>query len=125
MPKSKREESGSFGERLVQFREAAGYTQQELAEEVGVSRRMIAYYEGQSAHPPTTLLPAIATALNVTTDALLGVTPPKRGAALHTSRFQRRLQQLERLGAREKRQVLQFLDMILERDRLKRQSQGV
>ena len=125
MPKRKREGSGSFGERLVQFREAAGYTQQELADEVSVSRRMIAYYEGQSTHPPTTLLTAIATALNVTTDALLGVTPPKRVASLHTSRFQRRLQQLERLGAREKRQVLQFLDMVLERDRLKRQSQGV
>ena len=42
----------------MQLREAAGYTQQELADEVGVSRRMIAYYEGQSTHPPTTLLPS-------------------------------------------------------------------
>jgi transcriptional regulator with XRE-family HTH domain len=119
MPKKTSKEGATFGERLVALREAAGYTQQELADEVGVSRRMIAYYEGQSAHPPTTLLPAIAKALGVSTDALLGMTPISRRAQPANRRLQRRLQQIEQLGAREKRQVLQVLDAFLEREKLK------
>ena len=74
MPMKTKEETMSFGARLAALRKAAGFTQQELANEVGTSRRMIAYCEGQTAHPPTTLLPAIATALRITTDELLAGT---------------------------------------------------
>lgn len=122
MPKTKKPETTDFGTRLVRLREAAGYTQLELADEIGVSRRMIAYYEGQSDHPPTTLLPAIATALGTTTDELLGATPIRKTSKAGRSRLQRRLQQLEKLAPREKRLVLQLLDTFIERDRLKRQA---
>ena len=122
MPKIKREEVMSFGMRLVDLRKATGFTQQELADAVGVSRRMIAYYEVQTDHPPTTLLPAIARALNVTTDALLGATPVKKIPKQKDSRLQRRLQQIEKLDAQEKRQVLQLLDAFIERGQLKRKA---
>ncbi len=96
MPMKTKEETMSFGARLAALRKAAGFTQQELANEVGTSRRMIAYYEGQTAHPPTTLLPAIATALRITTDELLGQAPVKRIAKSRDTRLERRLQQIER-----------------------------
>jgi transcriptional regulator with XRE-family HTH domain len=119
MPKTKRENTMSFSERLATLRKAAGFTQQELADEVGVSQRVIAYYEAESEHPPTTLLPAIAKALGVSTDALLGhERAPKTPKAANT-RLQRRLQQIEKLDAREKRQVLQLLDAFIERARFK------
>ncbi len=120
MPKSKHPIAGGFGGRLAELRKAAGFTQQELADAIGVSRRMIAYYEVQSAHPPTTLLPAIARALEVTTDELLGSTPVKRSARPKDSRLHRRLQQLEQLDPGAKRQVLQLLDAFIERGQLKR-----
>ena len=120
MPKIKKEEAMSFGMRLVDLRKAAGFTQQELADTVGVSRRMIAYYEGQTDHPPTTLLPGIARALNVTTDALLGAAPVKKIPKQQDSRLQRRLQQIEKLDAPDKRQVLQLIDAFIERGQLKR-----
>jgi transcriptional regulator with XRE-family HTH domain len=41
-----------FGTRLAQLRKAAGYTQEQLASELGISRRRIAYYEAESDHPP-------------------------------------------------------------------------
>ncbi len=129
MPKSKTDTSViGFGERLAQLRKAAGFTQQELANEVGVSRRMIAYYEGQTEHPPTTLLPAIARALKLSTDALLGVAAPAakkpRGAKQADSRLVRRLQQIEKLDPAEKRQVLQVLDAFIERGQLKRKMES-
>ena len=126
MPKKRNESSMSFGAMLTELRKAAGFTQQELADEVGTSRRMIAYYEVQSEHPPTTLLPAIAQALGVSADALLGLAPPAktakaaRAARPANVRLQRRLQQIETLAPTEKRQVLQLIDAFIERGQLKR-----
>ena len=71
MSKRVNEKLAGFGERLARLRKAAGYTQVELAEEVGVSQRNIAYYEGQTQHPPTAILPELARALRVTTDERL------------------------------------------------------
>lgn len=124
MPKKRSTGLTGFGERLAQLRKAAGYTQAELADEVGVSRRMIAYYEIQSDHPPTSLLPAIAKALRLTTDALLGAAPIKKVARPTDSRLHRRLQQIEQLEPTEKRQVLQLLDAFIERGKLKRKVSG-
>jgi len=118
VPKRKNSQDEGFGARLSRLRKEAGYTQQELAQEIGVSRRMIAYYEGETERPPTTLLPALAEALGVTTDALLGVAALKR-AAKPDRRLQRRMQQIERMNPREKRQVLQLLDAFIEREQLR------
>ncbi len=119
MPKQTRNTSITFGERMAALRKAAGFTQQELADEVGVSRRMVAYYEGQSEHPPTTLLPDIAIALGISTDELLGVKKVKKvGKA--DNRLQRRFQQIEKLGTKEKRQVMQLLDTYIENAQLKK-----
>lgn len=108
-----------FGARLSALRKAAGYTQQELAQELGVSRRMVAYYEGETEHPPAALLPGLAAALAVTTDELLGVATLRRKAAKPDRRLQRRMQQIERMNPKEKRQALQILDALIEREQLR------
>ena len=78
MAKLLADKPGAFGRRLAQARNDAGYTQQELADEVGATRRMIAYYETESDYPPTNMLAGIAQALNVTSDELLGMQPLKK-----------------------------------------------
>jgi transcriptional regulator with XRE-family HTH domain len=125
MPKQKGSEALSFGQRLAALRKSAGFTQLELANEVGVSRRMIAYYEGQSEHPPTTLLPALTRALRVTSDELLGLDTPKEPAKrgrTPDNRMQRRLQQIANLPPEERRQIIQVVDAFIERGQLKRRS---
>jgi transcriptional regulator with XRE-family HTH domain len=120
MPKKRNEHTMSFGARLAALRKAAGFTQAELAEAIGMSRRMVAYYEVESDHPPTTLLPAIAEALNVSADELLGTVPVRKAAKAKDSRLQRRLAQIEKLEAGERRQILQLIDAFIERGQLKR-----
>ena len=72
MPKRKLEPAPeTFGRRLARLRKAAGYSQRALAAELGISQRMVAYYESQTEHPPTHLLPSLADALSLTTDQLL------------------------------------------------------
>ncbi len=71
--KAAKEEVLSFGQRLASLRKAAGFTQIELAAELGVSQHMVAYYESPAATPPANLLPQIAVALGVSIDELFGV----------------------------------------------------
>ncbi len=121
MPKRNHGQVVEFGARLAALRKAAGYTQTELAEELGVSQRMIAYYEGETDYPPAHLLPGIAKALRITTDELLGVSPAKATKAVKpaNSRLQRRIQEIEKLDARKKRQIMQFLDTFIANEKLK------
>ena len=88
MPKAKTGEEMDFGARLAELRKERGFPQLELAEQAGLSRRMLAYYEGQSEHPPTTHLPGIARALGVTTDELLELVAVKATARQKDSRLQ-------------------------------------
>jgi len=124
MPKRTNAATADFGTRLVALRKAAGYTQTELANELGVTRRMIAYYEGETEHPPSHLLSGIAKALGVMIEELLGTEPLRKRAKPKNSRLQRRLQQIEKLEASEKRQILQILDAFIERGQLKRKNQN-
>ena len=124
MPKKTNPHTSNFGARLAELRKAAGFTQEELAESIGMSRRMLAYYEVESEHPPTHLLPAIAAALNITTDELLGLTPVKKAPKGKDTRLQRRLAQLEKLEAPERRQIMQVLDTLIESAQVKRKAKA-
>lgn len=123
MPKTKTREKMDFGARLAELRKERGFTQLELAEQAGLSRRMLAYYEGQSEHPPTTHLPNIARALGVTTDELLGLVTVRARARQKDSRLQRRMQEIEKLDAQDRRHVLQLLDAFIEKGQLKKKVQ--
>lgn len=122
MPGQKTQDSTSFGARLAQLRKAAGFAQEELAAEIWISRRIIAYYESETDYPPTALLPKIAQALRISADELLGIAPVKKATKPGNSRLQRRLQQIEQLDAAEKRQALQVIDALIERGQLKRKA---
>lgn len=115
MAKEVNEALSHFGEHLAQLRKAAGYTQQQLADEIGTSRRKIAYYEKESPHLPASLLTELARALNVTMDELLGTAAAKKKkATLPDSRLLRRMQQIEKLPAKEKRQIIQVIDTFIK-----------
>ena len=104
-----------FGTRLAQLRKAAGYTQEQLASELGISRRRIAYYEAESDHPPVGFLGDLARVLNTTTDELLGHGAGKsktRSVSL-SPRLERRLKQIERLSAKPKQQLLSIIDSFI------------
>jgi transcriptional regulator with XRE-family HTH domain len=117
--------NAGFGARLALLRKAAGFTQVELAAELGISQRMAAYYESPRATPPANLLPAIARALSVSIDDLYGHAPPKKRLVKQEgdSRMRRRLLAIDKLDAADKRQVLQVIDAFIERGQLKAKAQ--
>lgn len=107
-----------FGKRMAKLREAAGFTQRELAAELEISQRMVAYYEGETEYPPAHLLPALARALGVSTDELLGLHTVKQQRKLGSERLWRRLKQLEKLPPKERKQVLSVIDAFIDRHRV-------
>jgi transcriptional regulator with XRE-family HTH domain len=115
MPKYTLDQEEGFAARLTRLRKAAGFTQAQLADELGISRRRIAYYESESDHPPASLLQDLARALNTTLDELLGSQPAKRKprAASLSPRLERRLKQIERLSPKPKQQLLSIIDTFI------------
>ncbi len=107
----------SFGERLARLRQAAGYSQRELARELEISQRMVAYYEGESDYPPAHLLPVLAQALGVSADQLLGLATTKRNGRARDTRLWRRFEKLEKLPPAERKPIIQVLDAFLAKAR--------
>ena len=112
----------SFGRRMARLRKAAGYSQRDLAPRLGISQRMVAYYEAQTDHPPAALLPRLAEALRVSADQLLGLQTIPRDHVPRSARLWRRFQELEHLPAREQRELIKLIDVFLERERLRKVS---
>lgn len=104
-----------FGKRLADIRERRGMTQAELAEAVGVSRRVIAYYEQDDSQPPGAMLVDLAKALRVSADQLLGLKTPKETTSPRTARLVKRLQKVAQLPPTDQRVVFKLVDGLLER----------
>lgn len=100
----------TFGRRLARLRKEAGYSQRALAEEIGISYRMVAYYEAQTSHPPAHLLPTIADALGLTVDQLLGHRSVRTKKSPTNERLLRQLRQVEKLPPHARRSVLEHID---------------
>jgi transcriptional regulator with XRE-family HTH domain len=116
-------ENEGFGARLAQLRKAAGYTQEQLASELGISRRRIAYYEAESDHPPASLLTDLARLLNTSTDVLLGQANARKSRLAPLSpRLERRLKQIELLSPRPKQQLLSIIDTFIAAEQNRRGS---
>lgn len=63
-----------IGERLSELRKDMGYTQQELADMLGISKFSISSYENDKTTPDDDMKVKLAKKLNVSIDYLLGVT---------------------------------------------------
>lgn len=109
----------AFGERLKRFRTAKGWTQTDLGEHVGISQRVVAYYETEGGTPAPDLLIKLADALNVSTDVLLGrKNDPKRsseGPRPKNLRLLRQFEQLEQLPPEDRKTVMKMIDTLAER----------
>ena len=63
----------TFGQRLKTFRKNSQFTQQELAEMIGVSNQAISKWETDTGMPDISQIVPLAHVLHVSTDALLGI----------------------------------------------------
>jgi len=110
-----------FGARLAALRQRRGLSQTELGTAVGVSKRVVVYYEADGAQPPGALLVDLARTLRVSTDTLLGVTPLPTTPSPKTARLLKRLQPIAALPA-DQRAILKLVDALLDTRRRTRKA---
>ncbi len=128
MPRKKYGET-SFGERLQNIRRARGLTQVQLAETAQTTQRAVSYYETEAGFPPAPAVISLAKALNVTTDELLGVKPPKVAAVEEDSDARRqwkRFQMITTLPERDQKAVVRLINSLVAATSVRRNgnSQG-
>jgi transcriptional regulator with XRE-family HTH domain len=107
----------TLGERIRRHRLSKGLTQAQLGASIGVTQRVVAYYELRGSTPPE-VLARIADALDVTTDELLGRKKSGHGAApkepARDIRRLRHIQRLEELPLNDRKAVFRIIDALTE-----------
>jgi transcriptional regulator with XRE-family HTH domain len=102
----------ALGQRVAEARKAAGLTQTQLAEQLGIAQQTLAHYEMGRLRIAVALLPPLAKALGVTVEELMGeeVRPAKRGPA---PKLQQQIERIQQLPRAQQRFVMQMLDTVL------------
>jgi len=101
-----------FGKRLADIRKAKGFTQKELGKKIGVSQRVIAYYEGETNYPPALLLPKIADVLSISIDELFSKT---QKSSNNNNKLWKKLRKIENLPDADQKAILTMIDRLIKK----------
>ena len=99
----------------VPLRKARGLTQVELASAADTTQRAISYYENHASYPPAPAVIALARALRVSTDELLGVKDRKPDPREHDAELRRLWKKFQRVGElpeRDQRAVIRLINSL-------------
>ena len=107
----------NFGKRLASLRKQKGFTQEQLAKAIGVSSRVIAYYEGETEYAPAHLLVPIAKALKISGDELLGLKDVKQDLNPEYASLWRKLKKVQDLPKRDQKALFHYLNALLEKNK--------
>jgi len=101
------------GERLAALRKAAGLSQAQLADAIGIPQRTLSFYERKADHLPSTLVPKLAEVFGVGVDEILGIhrTGSRRGPK---TKLERQLDAVRQLPKSKQKFVSEFLDTVLQ-----------
>jgi transcriptional regulator with XRE-family HTH domain len=102
-----------FGKRVAEARRQHGLTQREFASLLGVSQKMVEYFERRAENVTADVVKKLATVLDVSADDLLGL-KPKRVKPGPKSRLQAQLEQIQRLPRAKQQAISEVLDMAVK-----------
>jgi transcriptional regulator with XRE-family HTH domain len=106
----------ALGQRISEARQAAGLTQQELADKVNATQRVVAYWEREAVSLRADQIDALASALNVTADALLGRNKTTRNSG-PVGKARRMFEEVSKLPRDRRRHVLRVVEDLLKANR--------
>ena len=105
----------ALGSRIAQLRRERGWTQQELAEKLGVAQQTLAHYEVARIRLPASTLPLLATLFMTPIDTLVGHDQhtQRTGKRGPTPKWQQQIEAIAQLPKAQQRFVSQMLDTVL------------
>ena len=111
--RTEQRERTELGRRLAALRTRAGLSQAQLAKAAGLPQRTIANYETIANYIPSSTLPALADALGVTIEEIVGLPAARGGRRGPKSRLEKQFDELRRLPKSEQELATQLLDRLL------------
>jgi len=100
----------ALGERIAASRQHAGLTQKELAARLKVTQRVVAYWEREAVSLRAEQIDALATALNISADSLVGRKEPKTRGSGPVGRAKRLFNAISQLPRHQQEKVIAILE---------------
>ena len=104
----------TFGEKLQELRKARGWSQEELAGQIHVSRQALSKWESGGAVPDTENIIALSRLFGVTTDYLLGRDSQKSNELTPTQREEIATQKWLSLDKEKRDALLQMMETCIK-----------
>ena len=104
------------GQRLAKLRQAAGLSQKELAEQLGVAPSNVGFWELHDKPPRSELLPKLAKILNVDVDEILGIKTTVQKANGPEGRSKKLFDQVSKLPRRKQNKILDVVEALVAQD---------
>jgi transcriptional regulator with XRE-family HTH domain len=101
-----------FGARLHAAREAAGLTQTQVAEQLGITQTAYALWERRDMALRPDQIEAAAKILNVSVDHLFGIDPPKPSGG-PVGKVRQTFEEVSRLPRRQQQHILKVVTALL------------
>ena len=105
--------SEGLGKRLARIRKERGFTQVQLAEQIGIIQSLVSDYETDRLKLSAEMAVRFALALGVTTDELLYSSVKATPGKAPSRRVLRRLEQIESLPRRKQEALIMTIDQFL------------
>ncbi len=116
------QEKPIFGQNLIRLRKERGLSQQDLANNTGLTKRMISYYENEVVNPPIEKVKILAKALKVSINELLDtkkqISSKSKFAQIDT-RTLKKIEQILSLSQNERHMVYAFVESLINKKKQK------
>ena len=103
----------ALGKRIAQLRKEQGWTQQTLADELGVAQQTLAHYEGARLRLPASLLTRLVRLFGVGVDELIGDSVPGRAKRGPAPRLAQHIERIGQLSKLKQKFVMEMLETVL------------
>ena len=112
-----------FGEHLYQLREQAGLTQNQIAEQLGISARAYAFWEREPVALKPEQLSALADIFGITVDSLLGrKQKKKRSSGGPIGKARKLFDEVNKMPRHQQQRILSALDDMIAGQKAKQSS---
>jgi transcriptional regulator with XRE-family HTH domain len=105
--------SEGLGKRLARIRRERGFTQVQLAEQIGIIQSLVSDYETDRLKLSAEMAVRFALAMGITTDELLYTSVKKTPGKAPSRKVLRRLEQIESLPRRKQEALIMTIDQFL------------
>lgn len=103
-----------LGRRIAERRKAAGLTQTDLAQQLGVAQQTMAHYEGGTARIAVAMLPTVARVLAISIEELIGEQRPVSGKRGPAPKLQQQFEQVSRLPRAKQRFLIDMIEAAIK-----------